>query len=973
LTRGDKPIRGRSAERRLALGAVVALCALLLAVGPRARIAAAQGPLYSSTPSPLPPNVPGQGFESLSLSEVGDQIGLAGSNLALGTVVVTLSSYGCQNGFWNNDTCTSTPGSRFAMPITFNIYNTGGGGSVGPLIATRTQTFSVPYRPSDDDVDCPPATDAGHGRWFDSKTATCNRGLATNVTFDFSQQGVVLPAHVIYGVAFNTTHSGYNPRGTGTACFSTSGGCGYDYLLVGLSSAAPSVGTNDDPATIYQNSSVGSTYCDLGIAGTGTFRLDSPSNGCWAGTTPAVQFNERLPQTLVVDNANACANANFTTIQDAVNAALPGDTISVCSGTYPEVVNVTTPNLTLQGAQSGVDARNGRPGPNETIIDGTGGGAGILINADNVTVDGFTIENNSSAFNNGAGIKTTTAHSGYTLINNVFLRNSIGVYANSNGTNANLIQFNLFRDNNNIAQPNAGNGIYTDQGSANITVDSNLFQQQSDGSIVFAATPSPGEHAVTVTDNFVDDAAASFASVTGLTITGNTFSATTTGGIILAGGDTFTTIDSNNVQSSSGSAVRICNCLGAGYTANGRGISITNNTLTGNANGIEMDAGGISLAVQSSFNRIAGSTGSGVLNNSTQTLTAVHNWWGCNGGPGTINCDAINGSGTTSFNPWLVLTVASSKAKASSAVQITVDMNHDSGGASTATLGNIADGTVVGLSSTVGTLSQPSVTLAGGAASASLIPMGSFGLATVTATLDGEGATCQVKFVRPSLSINNVTAPDGSSGTRPLTFTVTMSAATDTTVTVSYETADGTATSSPTGLANPDYDATTGTLTFLPGVTSQQFSVMIHGYTFNEPVEQFTASLFSASNNVIIWKGTGTGIITNDDPFPKITVTAPTQQIIPGKAASFSVKLATPSDQTVAVKFTTADGTAKASIDYKPVSGVLTFTPGITTLFVNVATVVESPTDPAEGFYLVISSPTNGSLGTPSKALATIK
>jgi hypothetical protein len=960
---------GRAVGRRLALGTIVALSAVALTAVPGARVAVAQTPMFDSTPNPLPPNVAGQSFEGLSLSEVGDQVGLVGTNRALGTVTVVMSSYGCQSGFWNTDTCSTTVGSTFSVPITFNMYQVGANNTVGSLIATRTQTFIIPYRPSDDDVNCPPSGDSGHGRWFDSGSSTCNRGMATKITFDFSQQGVILPAHVIYGVAFNTTHSGYNPVGTGAACFSGSGGCGYDYLLVGLNPVGSRVGTDVDATTIYQNSSVGSTYCDGGAAGTGGFRLDSPSNGCWAGTTPAVQIDLRQAQTLVVDNTNTCPNASYTTIQSAVNAAMAGDTVFVCAGTYNELVTVTTPNLTLQGAQAGVDARAGRPAPNETVVEGAGGG-GFLLNADGVKVDGFTIENNGALANAGAGIDLSVAHSGYTIVNNLIQNNSIGVYANSSGAKATLIQHNFFSANNNTAQPNFGNGVYTDQGSANITIDSNLFQFQNSGSIVFAATPSPGEHAVTVTGNTITDAAASFASVTGLSVSGNSITGTVNGGVVLAGGDTFTTVDGNTVQGVTGPGVQLCNCLGA--TANGKSITITDNTITGNTNGIEMDAGGTTLNVLSSFNRIAGDSGSGVRNNSAQTLNAVDNWWGCNGGPGTTGCDTVTGSGTTTDNPWLVLTVSSNKVKAAASVTITVDLNHDSNGASTVTQGNIPDDTVVALNSTVGTLSQPSVELAGGTATATLAPLGSFGKATVTGTLDGEAATCQVTFFRPSMSINNVSMVDGSTGTTSMNFTVTLSAVTDTTVSVSYEAADGTATSNTSGLGNPDYDPATGTLTFAPGVTQQSLSVNIHGYPFNEPTETFTVSLFNPSSNVIIWKGTGTGTILNDDPVPKISVTGPSQQVFAGKAAAFSISLATPSDQTVSVKFATLNGTAVSTTDYQPVSGVLTFTPGVTTLYVSVHTVIDAHPDPAEIFYLVLSSPTNGTLGTTAKAPATI-
>src|SRR5438552_3446807 len=54
---------------------------------------------------------------------------------------------------------------------------------------------------------------------------------------------------------------------------------------------------------------------------------------------------------LVVGNPATCPNAQYSTIQSAVNAALPGAHIMVCSGTYVEQVVIPPTgkdNLTLQ-------------------------------------------------------------------------------------------------------------------------------------------------------------------------------------------------------------------------------------------------------------------------------------------------------------------------------------------------------------------------------------------------------------------------------------------------------------------------------------------------------------------------------------------------------------------------------------------------------------------------------------------------
>src|SRR5262249_6369833 len=112
----------------------------------------------------------------------------------------------------------------------------------------------------------------------------------------------------------------------------------------------------------------------------------------------------------------------------------------------------------------------------------------------------------------------------------------------------------------------------------------------------------------------------------------------------------------------------------------------------------------------------------------------------------------------------------------------------------------------------------------------------------------------------PSLSINSVSHAEGNAGATAFTFTVTLSAVSGQTVTAGFATADGTAT-----IADGDYAATSGTVTFIPGTTTQTITVSANGDTKFEPDETFALNL-SAPTNATIGTGTGTGTITNDDP-----------------------------------------------------------------------------------------------------------
>jgi hypothetical protein len=56
------------------------------------------------------------------------------------------------------------------------------------------------------------------------------------------------------------------------------------------------------------------------------------------------------PSALPTNSDKSCSTASFTSIQAAVNASSPGDTVRVCAGTYDEQVSIAVTNLTVTGA-----------------------------------------------------------------------------------------------------------------------------------------------------------------------------------------------------------------------------------------------------------------------------------------------------------------------------------------------------------------------------------------------------------------------------------------------------------------------------------------------------------------------------------------------------------------------------------------------------------------------------------------------
>ena len=171
----------------------------------------------------------------------------------------------------------------------------------------------------------------------------------------------------------------------------------------------------------------------------------------------------------------------------------------------------------------------------------------------------------------------------------------------------------------------------------------------------------------------------------------------------------------------------------------------------------------------------------------------------------------------------------------------------------------------------------------------------------------------------PTLSIGDVTGTEGNSGTTPFVFTVSLSAPTSATVTVSFATANGTAT------AGVDYVSTSSQLTFSPNETSKTISVLVIGNTTFESDKTFTVNL-SGPTNATIADGQGIGRIVNDDLAPTAATLSIGDISAPeGNSGTtafvFTVTLAPASTSTVTVDYATASGTAAEGVDFVPAFG----------------------------------------------------
>ena len=95
---------------------------------------------------------------------------------------------------------------------------------------------------------------------------------------------------------------------------------------------------------------------------------------------------------------------------------------------------------------------------------------------------------------------------------------------------------------------------------------------------------------------------------------------------------------------------------------------------------------------------------------------------------------------------------------------------------------------------------------------------------------DGQGVgTITDNDAAPTVSINDVTVTEGNAGTVTATFTISLSAVSGKTVSVTAATADNTA------VAPGDYTGVAATVvTFAPGQTTQTFTVLVQGDLLDE-------------------------------------------------------------------------------------------------------------------------------------------
>jgi hypothetical protein len=216
----------------------------------------------------------------------------------------------------------------------------------------------------------------------------------------------------------------------------------------------------------------------------------------------------------------------------------------------------------------------------------------------------------------------------------------------------------------------------------------------------------------------------------------------------------------------------------------------------------------------------------------------------------------------------------------------------------------------------------------------------------------------------PRIRISDVTVTEGNTGTVNASFTVSLSAASDVTVTVHYATANDSA-------GTGDYTAASGDVTFLAGQVSKTIPISVTGDRIAEPTETFTVNL-SAAVNGFISDGQGVGSILDNEP--RISINNVTKKEGNGGTTqfSFTVSLSAAYDQPVTVNYATANGTATAGSDYQAKSGTLTFAAGVRSMTLTINVLTDKVKEANETFFVNLSGASSNAAISNPQGIGTI-
>lgn len=335
-------------------------------------------PVYDSIVAPTPPDTWSMSYGGTNLTQLGNAISLGSSPVALNNVVVALDSQACETG--SGASCSTTPGATFPLPVTLNIYAAPAtpGGAVGAPLASDTQTFNIPFRPSASPAQCAAGTYNWSGypndgsQWYNAADGKCYYGTSYMAVFNFQPQHVTIPSSVVYGIAYDAT------SGPGSSL----------NVMLSNEATAISVGSDTNAGNLYaavgsgaNDVGPGEITCSTATSGFNSYSttagancgLQSPNQDGTVTDIPQVEFNAgssvslfpggpAQPINFTITNPGSTSTYVHTvTIAIAQNSngnvesapGVPSSAVSGCLASWFTVNNATdTVNRTIAAGQS---------------------------------------------------------------------------------------------------------------------------------------------------------------------------------------------------------------------------------------------------------------------------------------------------------------------------------------------------------------------------------------------------------------------------------------------------------------------------------------------------------------------------------------------------------------------------------------------------------------------------------------------
>ncbi|RJL11660.1 Calx-beta domain-containing protein, partial [Paracoccus siganidrum] len=218
-----------------------------------------------------------------------------------------------------------------------------------------------------------------------------------------------------------------------------------------------------------------------------------------------------------------------------------------------------------------------------------------------------------------------------------------------------------------------------------------------------------------------------------------------------------------------------------------------------------------------------------------------------------------------------------------------------------------------------------------------------------------------------AIAVSNPVVTEAAGG--KAIFTISLSRAFDNDVSFNYSTSDGSA------KAGSDYQARSGTVTFLAGQTETTVEVNLINDNLAEATESFNLSITGAHG---VTGATGTAQILDDDS------AIPVMSIEGGRADEgpfstyipFTVRLSEAPTDAVTVEYFVHAGTASRETDLSssgyPYNGTVTFSPGQTEQVIYVRNSNDSLDELDESFFVELRNPDGATFGANNHSLSAI-